>query len=90
MTDSNTANMICPKCKKFQAKAESCKFCGIVIAKLTTDQTITQTSSTVPGNTPTPGRTVARTVGGPALFERSLDPDSIREPISCGPETIPL
>jgi ribosomal protein L37E len=45
MSESNSANMICPKCGQFQENADTCKACGIVIAKVRTEQTITQTQT---------------------------------------------
>ena len=53
MSDSNSTNMICPKCGKFQEKADICIACGIVIAKVINEQTITrtQTGSTVTDGT---------------------------------------
>ena len=36
-------NMICPKCGKFQPKAENCEACGVIVAKLRKEATPTQT-----------------------------------------------
>jgi len=41
------ANMMCPKCGKFQEKAETCNSCGIVIAKFK-PETDTQSSGVTP------------------------------------------
>ena len=45
MSESNSTNMICPKCGQFQEKADICKACGIIIAKVRGEQTITQTQT---------------------------------------------
>ena len=42
MAESSSRNMICPKCNKFQEKSEACKFCGVVIAKVTSEHTVTE------------------------------------------------
>ncbi len=45
MSESNGANMICPKCGQFQEKADTCNACGIVIAKVRGEQTVTKTQT---------------------------------------------
>lgn len=37
--------MICPKCGKFQEKADTCNTCGVVIAKVRGEQAVTQTQT---------------------------------------------
>lgn len=51
MSESNSINMICPSCGKFQEKADTCMACGVVIAKVRKEQTVTQTQTgnTAPG-----------------------------------------
>jgi len=55
MTEPASANMICPKCGQFQARADTCTACGVVIAKLRPEQPPTQAPAV---GTATPVRAV--------------------------------
>ena len=45
------ANMLCPKCGKFQEKAEVCSSCGIIVAKYNTESSQQNVPVTVYSNT---------------------------------------
>lgn len=52
MTETTSTNMICPKCGQFQEKADVCISCGVVIAKIKSEQPDTQESSPTPEHEP--------------------------------------
>ena len=65
------ANMLCPKCGKFQGKAEVCSSCGIIVAKFETKSTQQSSEPTNQKSIDRSSSTKDQNIGSQAIWNDS-------------------